>query len=679
VPDRLRHEVTYSGNPLADLASVVDIVSGEGFQPVLRVIANACSIVRGSRLEQELQQFREALEARRSAITQVFQELLLPTLPDYRTAVLRMVEDYQQVFGGRDAELAQLDEFLARTDQPTALLLAPTGLGKTALLIHWVARVHLRGDWSVVFVPISLRYSTAEARVALSALAYSLAAFYGETERLQGLLLSPDLLRPLIAEWLRRTPPESQRLLVVLDGLDEALGWQVDRDLFPRDLPPQTKLLASAREMGQRSRHDWLDTLGWRNALTFAPTLRPLQRSAVADILQRMGTPLATLATNFDLLDEIERVSEGDPLTIRLLVEALRDGELTPDRLTRLPPGLESFVRDWLEELEHRGTERSAVRTLLELCAVALGPLAADDLEQLAPPEQFHIRTELDQAVQAVARFIIGNGSAERGYVFSHPRLRELYQERMLSEQQRAELRQRFVAYGERWYARLREDPSTQPQVPAYVRQFWVLHLAQAQRWELVERVLTEVGPVQGAFYQPWASLRLAAEGSYAGYLGDLEHLWRHSKATGNLGLSLRCALFSASIHSLSGNLSPGLLIGLVTVGTPHGRWSAEAALAHIAQMPQSQQQAEALRALHKHGCIPQPLMDEALNVARAIADTRLRTRAFVTLAPTCRLTSRGRSGRKPGTLRVPLLTSSGAPTRWERWHRSCQRSCAGD
>jgi len=145
------------------------------------------------------------------------------------------------------------------------------------------------------------------------------------------------------------------------------------------------------------------------------------------------------------------------------------------------------------------------------------------------------------------------------------------------------------VAYGERWYARLWEDPSAQPQVPSYVRQFWVLHLAQAQRWELMERVLTEARPVQGTFYQPWASLRLAAEGSYAGYLNDLELLWRHGEATGNLGLSLRCALFSASIRSLSANLSLALLVGLVTVGTPNGRWSAEAALAHIAQMRLSQ------------------------------------------------------------------------------------------
>src|SRR5690606_27304578 len=150
----------------------------------------------------------------------------------------------------------------------------------------------------------------------------------------------------------------------------------------------------------------------------------------------------ASLALGFD---SARRASSAR--TLRLLVEALRDGELTPDRLTRLPPGLESFVRDWLDELERRGTERRAVRALLELCAVALGPLTADDLEQLAP-EPFAVRAELDQAVQAVARFIIGDGSAERGYGFSHPRLRELYQEQVLSEQQRAELRQRFVAYG---------------------------------------------------------------------------------------------------------------------------------------------------------------------------------------------------------------------------------------
>jgi hypothetical protein len=57
----------------------------------------------------------------------------------FRTAVLRMVEDYEAVFGGRDAELAALDAFLTQDKQPYTLLLAPTGRGKTALLIHWIA------------------------------------------------------------------------------------------------------------------------------------------------------------------------------------------------------------------------------------------------------------------------------------------------------------------------------------------------------------------------------------------------------------------------------------------------------------------------------------------------------------------------------------------------------------
>ena len=59
-----------------------------------------------------------------------------------------------------------------------------------------------------------------------------------------------------------------------------------------------------------------------------------------------------------DLLAEVGRVSLGDPLTIRLLVEALQDGTLSPGRLTSLPPGLESFVRNWLNELEQHSAQQ---------------------------------------------------------------------------------------------------------------------------------------------------------------------------------------------------------------------------------------------------------------------------------------------------------------------------------
>jgi hypothetical protein len=224
-------------------------------------------------------------------------EVLRPVPWDYRSNVLRMVEDCEAVFGGRDTELADLDNFLEENEQPCALLLAPTGRGKTALLIHWIARVQAAGRWTVVFGPISLRFQTATEAATLGALVYSLAAFHGETERLRTYSNRPDQLRPLIAEYLRREPPAGSRLLLVLDGLDEAVGWRVDRTLFPRTLRPHIKIIAAARQMARRSRSDWLDELGWNAKQTRALKLRPLSRGAVAAILRRMGNPLDAPAT----------------------------------------------------------------------------------------------------------------------------------------------------------------------------------------------------------------------------------------------------------------------------------------------------------------------------------------------------------------------------------------------
>jgi len=59
----------------------------------------------------------------------------------YRTIVNQMVEDYSEVFGGRDAEFAALDQLLTDPVHSYGLLIAPTGRGKTALLIQWAARM----------------------------------------------------------------------------------------------------------------------------------------------------------------------------------------------------------------------------------------------------------------------------------------------------------------------------------------------------------------------------------------------------------------------------------------------------------------------------------------------------------------------------------------------------------
>jgi len=64
----------------------------------------------------------------------------------------------------------------------------------------------------------------------------------------------------------------------------------------------------------------------------------------------------------------------------------------------------------------------------------------------------------------------------------------------------------------------------------------------------------------------------------------------------------LRCALIAASLRSQRENLSPELLVSLVQVGTPAGRWSVAAALKHIALMPDGERQADSLAGLAAAG-----------------------------------------------------------------------------
>jgi hypothetical protein len=175
-------------------------------------------------------------------------------------------------------------------------------------------------------VPISLRYGTASADSAPGALGAALAEYHGEREQFQEYRQTPEDLRALIAEYLHRPLPDDRRLLIVIDALDEAIGWQVARDLFPRAPGRHLRVVASARQLANTTHADWLHQLGWDDEQTTELTLQLLTPPSIADILARMGAPVEDLAANINVLAEIGRVSEGDLLTIRSLVEGLRKG-----------------------------------------------------------------------------------------------------------------------------------------------------------------------------------------------------------------------------------------------------------------------------------------------------------------------------------------------------------------
>jgi hypothetical protein len=154
----------------------------------------------------------------------------------------------------------------------------------------------------------------------------------------------------------------------------------------------------------------------------------------VSDVLAAMGDPLGQLATQVDVVGELFRLSQGDPLLVRLYVKALLpygDGAvaLRPADLPSIQKGLAGYFERWWDDLARRAESRGRaalfenedVRDFFNVCATALGPLSRDDVAEIAGGTLGSGLRLKDIAREVeVDRFIIGDGLA-RGYVFSHP------------------------------------------------------------------------------------------------------------------------------------------------------------------------------------------------------------------------------------------------------------------
>jgi NACHT domain len=131
-------------------------------------------------------------------------------------------------FGGRATELHGLDQWVADPSAaPRMLVVAPAGSGKSTLLAHWLhdRPAPLAPDGqrpAVVFVPLNGRFETAQRDTFYRIMTARIARAYRENAALAGRGWD-DLLEEQ-SRLLRRPPPDGS-LLIVIDGLDEALGW----------------------------------------------------------------------------------------------------------------------------------------------------------------------------------------------------------------------------------------------------------------------------------------------------------------------------------------------------------------------------------------------------------------------------------------------------------------------
>jgi len=491
--------------------------------------------------------------------------------------------DEHVAFGGRTDTIAKLRRWIESDAGPAfRFLVGPMGRGKSAVVCRLLEKIASSAPPEIgpgaetsasttpeiVFVPVSLRFETNGAGTLLSAVD-RLALLHGDrVPRDSGL----DVRRALLAGYLARPLPGGRRLLVVIDGVDEAAGWTLDLGCSPRAPAPRTRVLLSLRgtivdakriadqlELGRAAWHvDELDVLGV---------------TGVADLLRNEG--LSEVAHDGARVQRLCELSAGDPLVLRFLVEDLRTDGADAFFARASTPSFESGLRGvFTRELEHAGIQDDpATAAFLGVLACAHGPLGRDDLVAVAPTELPRGAT-IDGTHHPLRRLVFRGAAA---YAFAHPGLAEHVREQLLTRTERDRWQRALVAYGQRVVATLAAGERIE--VSASLLRSHGAHL------EIFGGSVEDlVALVQDGWRRAWEEHQEDA----SGFLGDVDRAWtavarvsRSAVASGGvprLAALIRCALCPASVRSQMGNVAPGLLAALL------GRriWSPAQALAHL-------------------------------------------------------------------------------------------------
>ncbi len=388
-------------------------------------------------------------------------------LPEWEVIdkVEQIVNEYTQLFVGREEEFQQLDDFLLEKSSGVILVKAGAGFGKTALLANWVNASRDK-DCFIAYHFFSQRYDvTRSVKSAYRNLLRQLYIYY-ELSYQQPPNDENQLRETLYSILRERGAREDKPLVIALDGLDEA-----DHPFsppFPTPLPENVFVIASARaEEGQEPEYlsGWTD-----NAQPIY--LNRLYREAIADWLQQAGEgELAVFAEDTHFVAQLDEITQGFPLYLNYLTDELsraaKQERDVREVLAQTPKGFERYVEQQLKRLDELDLPDERWQ-FFALLAVAKGALEKKDVKALTGMRDRSLR-QLHQCWQVTRWMRISEGKL---YAFAHPLLAKTFTNQLGDDTE--DVLQALIDYCAKW----------QEHQSHYALRHYAEHLSEAKRWE---------------------------------------------------------------------------------------------------------------------------------------------------------------------------------------------------
>lgn len=481
--------------------------------------------------------------------------------------------EHRVVFGGRQQQISQLNAWLSAGDAPRRMLVTgPTGRGKSALLVRWLAQLSTQNEaaeWHAVFVPISIRFVTSRASVYYKLLAQELATHLGRNLGVPS--SDPEEFYLAEAAALLKTINETGgKVLVVIDGLDEAVGDAFNATIFPSLLRPNLKLLFSARQMaGDSGAEGWKARLNWTGTESTATISLPgLDSDGVRDALVSGGLDPSNLPAT--LPDRLFQLSQGEPLLVQLYIEdiadlVLRNEEVTLEQLSNVEPGYGPYMERWIEHQESAWSalqdpiNRRSIDAALAVLSAAFGPMEKDDFVSLVSELNGEVEPlSAASYIGPIRRFVIGKGTETDGYVLSHPKLGQYLTEEHFLPTKMKSVHEIFLRWGDRVLLAQGANSATSTVAP-YLLQHYMHHL------QVVGVSLQRCAALMS---EVWANSWERFEGGFRGYSMDIRKViegvgeirdWGDSMIEA-AAIKLHACLIHSSVRSIGTKFPPQLL-----------------------------------------------------------------------------------------------------------------------
>ena len=365
---------------------------------------------------------------------------------------------------GRSSDLDALDDALAKHDRGILILRGEAGLGKSRLAAAWSERIARDLGKTVLRHAFSVREPAASTRVAMVAnLVRQAADTLGPESLGPGEPGDAARLQDRLAGLLATDRPDDRRVVVIIDGLDEAaepiepLATPLGRGVF------MLATCRAERDEEPRVLRLWRERAVETELLVLHRVLQPLDNKAIAEWLT--AATGHQIAPTDPLVSRAMQASEGVPLFASYLIpgaiEALKAGAGDP-----FPDTFDAYALKQLTDLKDRLHLQAAGRwswgdvlKLFALLSVARVPLPLEALPSLIAP---HLPDELDldELDPRAERWLWRRSNADDAVSLAHPRLAVVFA-RVLPKLKRditVKAEQKLVAASEKaWSSKGRE------------------------------------------------------------------------------------------------------------------------------------------------------------------------------------------------------------------------------